>query len=205
MDEEKCEGIVLRSLDYKERERIITLFTPEAGVVSLIVKGISKKNYSLLALTTLFCRAEFLYRRGKSDLFRFVDGTILNEHPSLRSRLSSLQAAAELSRAILHSQFPGKASPALYALFSLYLAQIPEFETPGALIASFMLKLLRHEGVLSLSAECTLPALQRFSPSEWKVLEILAHSRQFAALKTLCVDLDLLEKVRVLFSEALHH
>ena len=38
MQEEKIEGIVLRSQDYQERHRIITLFSPQ-GLISLIVKS----------------------------------------------------------------------------------------------------------------------------------------------------------------------
>ena len=89
MHEEKTEGIVLRSQDYKERHRIITLFTP-LGLISLIVKGISRKNSHLLTLTTPFSHGEYIYRQGRSDLFRFHDGAVLDDHFDLRQSLRFL-------------------------------------------------------------------------------------------------------------------
>src|SRR5579862_3366288 len=150
MHEEKTEGIVLRSQDYNERHRIITLFSP-LGLISLIVKNISRKNASLLTLTTPFSHGEYLYSQGRSDLFKYHDGSLLDDHLGLRQNLKSLQAAGVLANAILTSQMAGKPAPALFALYKSYHKQVCHFDDPSPLIASFILKLLKHEGLLSLS------------------------------------------------------
>ncbi len=219
MQEEKTEGIVLRAQDYKERHRIITLFTPE-GLLSLIVRGISRKNTRLLSLTTLFCHGEYHYRRGHSELLPFRDGNPIDEHLILRQNLKSLQAAGALANAILSSQMPGKSSPALYLLYKLYHRQVPQFPDPDILVASFYLKLLKHEGMLTLSPHCaecgTAPALHisegesycpthdpsqglRFSPTEWETLLFLDNAQHFSALRTLSLPIQFLPKVHSLF------
>jgi DNA repair protein RecO (recombination protein O) len=201
MKQVRSEGIVLHSFDYKERERIVSVFTLKEGMISLIIKRLSKNKPALINLTSPLCQAEFLYQKGKSDLYRFIDGTILNLHLPLRRSYHHLQYGGKMIQAIRSSQMPGKRAPALYCLLLSYLKKLPEFEKPEILWTSFQLKLLKHEGLLSLTKQCTTckekPALRLvegesfcpscapsssypFSEKEWAELFILTHSRTFA-------------------------
>ncbi|SRR5581483_3103252 len=220
MQTEKIEGIVLRSQDYKESHRIITLFTPE-GLVSLIVRGISRKNTRLLTLTTPFCNAEYHFRKGRGELLSFHDGTLLDDHLTLRHSLKSLQLAGSLASAILASQMPGKPAPALYLLYKAYHKQASHFKDSDTLLASFYLKLLKYEGLLTISShcvECENPSPLRiyngesfcshhaspgsliFSPLEWELLLQLDNSLQFSALSGLTLPSSLSQKIGTLFS-----
>ena len=104
--EEKVEAIVLKSIPFQEKNRILTIFSKEEGLLSLIVKKISSPH--LLALTTPFCVGEFLYKKGRGDLFSFRDGTIYDSLSFLRNNFESLQAASSMARAILKFPFPPK-------------------------------------------------------------------------------------------------
>jgi DNA repair protein RecO (recombination protein O) len=225
MQEEKTEGIVVRSQDYKERHRIITLFTPE-GLLSLIVRGISRKNTRLLSLTSLFCLGEYLYVKKRSELLSLRDAALLDEHLSLRDSLASLQTAGALANAILTSQMPGKPSPALYLLYKLYHRQVPHFADPSVLLASFYLKLLKHEGLLHLSSDCAACAAPsalathegesfcpahapssslRFTPPEWESLLALDNAQHFSLLQTLSIAPAAFSKIHSLFHARLSH
>ncbi len=222
--EEKSEGIVVRSADYKERERIITVFTPNAGLISLIVKYISPRKPNFLSLSTPFCQGEFIFRRGKSELFRFHDGTVLDEMLILRNHLNHLQAAGNMTQSILLSQMPGKAAPQLYALFLAYMKHIPYFEDASILTASFDLKILKYEGLLALTRSCSvcqsLPAqylwcgecvcashaphqAHSLSADELHLLEELLLAKSFERLKDLKIEPGLLAKIRSFFKESL--
>jgi DNA repair protein RecO (recombination protein O) len=219
MQEEKTEGIVLRSRDFKERHRIITLFTAH-GLVNLIVKNISRKNTRLLSLTTPFSHGEYLYLRAHSELLRFQDGTLLDDHSHLRQSYSLLQTAGALANAILTSQLPDKPSPALFSLYKSYHKQVAHFPDPAPLLASFYLKLLKHDGLLSLTPFCTLcentpaslfyngeglctqhptPEALRFSSTEWETLLFLDQVPQFSLLRTHSVSPSCLQKIHTLF------
>ena len=223
MHEEKTEGIVLRAQDFKERHRIITLFTPQ-GLISLIVKNISRKNTRLLSLTTPFCHGEYHFRRNNSELLRFHDGSLIDEHLNLRQSYSTLQAAGALAHAVLTSQMPGKPSPALFVLYKSYHKQVPCFSDPAALLSSFYLKLLKYEGLLTIAPRCThcdeapsrllyngeslctqhnVQGGLHFSPSEWETLLILDGAQQFSALSTLAVPPMLSQKITSLFHSRL--
>ena len=65
------EGIVLHSLPFAERDRIITLMTPQ-GVIKLFVKGRKKLDLQRLALTSPFTRGDYLYQLRKSDRGSFI-------------------------------------------------------------------------------------------------------------------------------------
>lgn len=211
MQEEKTEGIVLRSQDYKERHRIITLFTPE-GRLSLIVRGISRKNTRLLSLTTPFCHGEYLYRRGHSELLSFRDGTILDDHYSLRNSLKSLQVAGALANAVLTSQMADKPAPALFSLYKSYHNQVPHFSNPEVLLASFQLKLLKHDGLLNTASYCSEDddnsafILQEeadhgfdFSRSEKEHLWALDSALQFSSLRDFQLSPLLAQKIDAYF------
>ena len=136
MQEEKTEGIVLRSQDYKERHRIVTLFTPQ-GLISLIVRNISRKNTRLLSLTTPFSHGEYLYQRGRSELLSFRDGTLLDGHLDLRHTLKALQTAGSLAHAILSSQMASKPAPALFALTTCTTNRSPILQIPNSSSPAF--------------------------------------------------------------------
>ncbi len=197
---EETEGIVLKTIDFRDSERIITLFTKELGLISLIVKGVSPSSLPKLAVTTPFCQAQFFFTRGNSDLFRYRDSTILQEHHSLRAHFSFLEAAGMMAKALLQTQLPGKPASLLYALFNRYLKQIPTFTQPLPLTTSFLLKLLHLEGLLSLSQ---LP--EEFSTDEQELILGLVESRSFKKLSELPLTLGFAQKIHEHFVQAIRH
>ena len=133
-------GIVLRSFNYKEKSRIISLYTRSSGVISLISRKAQPH------LTTTLCYGEFLYSKGRSDLYSLKEGKSLNMHLPLRASFDLLQTASKMLQTILDTQFPEKPSPNLFDLLLTYLHHLPK--NPDALYTSFLLKLLKHEGQL---------------------------------------------------------
>lgn len=185
---EKIEGVVLRAQDYKENQRIVTLFTPQ-GVLGMIVKGIASKKSTLLTLTTLFCHAEYHVVRGNSDLCQFRDGAVLDEHFVLRSRLDWLRAAGSLTQLILRSQMPHKPTPELFSLYKAYLAQIPKVHNLEALTCSFLLKTLRLEG------EFDEDQIDLFSSEERAQLSILLRAKKFSELEPINLAAEISRKI----------
>lgn len=192
MKEERAEGIVLKTFDYKDNERISTVLTKDEGVITLIAKGIKYNNK--ISLTTPFCQAEFLFIKGKSELFKLQDGTIINDHSFLRNSLLHLQAAADMVKHILKSQLPGKPAPQLYNLLLAYLNKLPFFKDTTPLTCSFYLKLLTHEGVLSWDNPQVFPL--SVTDEEWRVLQNLALIRSFKEMQKISLTYELKEKLK---------
>ena len=178
MAEERVEGIVLRSTLYKETHRIITLFTSEAGLISLMVKGV--KTPERMALLTPFSQIEVFFRKKLSDLYLLKDGSLITDNLFLREKWDYLETAGKMGQMILHSQMPGKPAPLLYALFLACLKQLPKFEEPAPLLVLFYLKLLTHEGLLSLDDRSAFPI--PLSSGEWGMMMEIAQSKSFKGL-----------------------
>jgi DNA repair protein RecO (recombination protein O) len=192
--EERGEGIVVRSIDFKDRQKIITVFTQQHGLISLIVKGITRTRPHLLTLTSPFTQAEFLYSVGRSDLYLFRDGTPLTTHNSLRENLTHLTAGTQILQALTLSQLPGKAAPALYKLTLTYLKHLSSCQDPHPLTASFLLKLLKHEGHFSSDYREGY-----FSAKEWENIVELADVREMAKLKEMAITEELGKKLKEFF------
>jgi DNA repair protein RecO (recombination protein O) len=218
--EEKVEAIVLKSIPFQDSHRIITIFSKEMGLLSLIVKKISSPH--LLALTSPFCLGEFLFKRGRGELFSFQDGTLLDSLSFLRNDFASIASASRMGKAILDSHLPQSLASQLYPLFLSYLRQLPAFDKKENLVSSFFLKMLLHEGLLHLSSSCnvckekaasylfrgeSLCSLHQekgafsFSKEDWKIVEVLAYSRSYQILKTVELSEELQTKISSIFQE----
>lgn len=146
----RIEGLILKSLIFKESDHILTVFSKEQGLVSLFSK---KKNPH--SLNSPLIQAEFVVEQGKGELYPCKEISLINSFLKIREKIESFEAAFQLVRAILDSQFPHKPAPQLYELFIRYLQEIPQTSNPGTLSSSFFLKVLRHEGLFGLSFRCS--------------------------------------------------
>ena len=220
MNEEKTEGIVLKAIPFKENDRILSLFTPDRGVMSLYVRGLSKKKPALVNLTTPLCRAEYHFRKGRSDLYRFIDGTILDLHLPMRRSYHHLEYAGKMLQAILKAQMPGKKSEGLYYLLISYLKKLSDLSFPETLWVSFELKLLKYEGLLAIHetclscgkekashisngesrcTKCSDPMSLSLSDLDWKTLQVLSHTRTFDPFLNLELSSSLTQAIDALF------
>lgn len=147
----QVEGIVLQSFPFKEYDHILTLFTPQ-GLLKFFAKG--KKQYN--PLISPLTRGEYFFSQGRNDLHRLCEGSILSQNIKIRDSYENLKTAFFLIDALLRSQWPGKAAPQLYHLFSLFLQQIPEAKDPMSLGIAFLIKIVKHEGILQTASTCSL-------------------------------------------------
>jgi DNA repair protein RecO (recombination protein O) len=82
----KVEGIVIRSMDYGEGNRIITLYTRHNGKMSVMVRGAKKMNSRLSSVTQLFTHGEFVLFKT-SAMGTLNQGEPYDSHHKLREDL----------------------------------------------------------------------------------------------------------------------
>lgn len=177
MSEIKTEGIILKVTPYKDHHRIVQIFTPDSGALSVMAKAVSKP--SLQSLLSPLTQLEIVYRKKGTELCFFKEGFAIEHHHFLRDRWDLLEAAGKIAGAILLTQLPGKSAPALYRLLTTSLKQLPHFQEPATLITLFYLKLLIHEGVVSSDLKTHLPLA--CSQATWDRLQALARTKSFRA------------------------
>jgi len=198
MENHSVEGIVLKAVPYKESDFIVTLFTKEKGRLALYMRCTAKKRGGFSYLRTLLCRGEFVYKKGKHDLHLFLDGSYLNLHLPLRKSYPHLECAVKMSNALLKTQLPEGRGKRLYLLFAAFLNHLHLLYDPNSGWASFLLKLLKHEGMLNLEKESA-----SFSKEEKKNVEFLTEVRSFQLLCEHEIELSLLKKIEELYASLL--
>lgn len=177
-------GLLLQSIPYLGQKKILKVFTPEQGLISLFTQNTKLIPFSL---------AEWVYRTTGKEIHTIQDTTLLNPLLHLRENYQTLLSAGAIAQDLLRTQMPGKKAPELFDLTVLYLKKLPA--SPELLSASFRLKLLLHEGLLSTDPHPS------FTPSEWETVRTLAFSRRLSDIQALASAPH--SKIQLLFEERL--
>lgn len=61
------QAIVLRSVDWRENDRILTLLTPDRGRVDVLARGCRKAKSPLMSASQLFTLGEYALFKGKGN------------------------------------------------------------------------------------------------------------------------------------------
>lgn len=92
----KVEGIVIRSMDYGEGHKIISIFSREAGKMSVMARGAKKLKSRYGAITQLFTYGQFVvYKNGQMGTLNA--GEIIDAHQKLREDLMKGAYAAYIA------------------------------------------------------------------------------------------------------------
>ena len=87
MDE--FEGVVIASIDYKEKSKIVYLYTPY-GMDSILVRGAKKYNQSVLDFTTTL--NEVKYIKTNSKLPSLMEFRLIKSHFNLTANINKIKA-----------------------------------------------------------------------------------------------------------------
>lgn len=216
----KIEGLILKTLDFQDYDKIIQVFTENQGILSLIVKGANRPKQKKINQVLPLIQAEFIYKEGRSDVKSCVELSVLNYRLQLRDSLPLMEASFDMINAILKTQLQGMQAPALYQLLKSYLDKLSSMQDPITLSTSFRLKTLRHEGQLDSTLTCATckssielatlfqgetfcekhaPEMGfgiRFDREETLILQILNHCRSFHQISNIQLGATFKNKIK---------
>ena len=85
-------GLVIRTVDIKETDRLITIFTEERGVVTALARGARSLRSRKMASTMQFCNGNFvLYKQG--DKFWIKEAELIESFFDIRQTIDGLALA----------------------------------------------------------------------------------------------------------------
>ena len=153
----KTDAIVLQTVDYKDNDKILTLFSPSLGKITAGIRGVKKPQAKLAFSAQPFCFAEYVLAE-KGGRYTVTSAYLHESFFELRIdivRFYAACAAAEVCRSILqeNEQYDGLFIAFIECLKALSLAQEDVAET----LISFLLVALRESGYpldLSYLEEC---------------------------------------------------
>ncbi len=92
----RVEGIVIKTQDYGETHKIVTLFTKEIGKISAIARGANKAKSRLSAITQPFIRGTFLIFVSKG-LSTLQQGEVIDSLKGIRNDIIKTAYASYLN------------------------------------------------------------------------------------------------------------
>ncbi len=73
-------GFILREFSYKETSKIIEVFTDKLGRISIMARGVYRKNSGLLSLTGRFMKVNLSLYKMKGDFYGIRDGYLVESY-----------------------------------------------------------------------------------------------------------------------------
>ena len=172
--DERVKGIVISSKDYKDNDKLLTLFTLEKGIVFAKIVGVKKPNAKLKAVKELFCFAEFDLAR-KGDFLTITSANIVETFHFLTSDIEKFYAGCLILEVLKTVGKENQRNDLLF-LETLKTLQVLAYENtnPDLVKMRFLIKIFEAMGYrLSLNkcATCGENFVNKryFSPSEGSI------------------------------------
>jgi DNA repair protein RecO (recombination protein O) len=152
---QKCEGIVIRTTDYGETNKIVTLYTREWGKIGVMARGAKKPNSRLSAITQLFTHGYFLVQIGKG-LGSLQQGEINTSMRSIREDIFLTAYSSYIVELTDKGTEEKKPNPFLFELLHQTLNYLNEGYDQDILMNIFELKMLNVMGLYPNLDKCSV-------------------------------------------------
>lgn len=152
---EKWEGIVLRTNDYGETNKIVTMLTREKGKRGAVARGAKKTNSRLSGVTQPFTHGYFLVQGGRG-LGTMQQGETLDSMRHIREDLVKTAYAAYIVEMTDRTTEDGEGGAPLFELVRKSLVYINEGMDPAIVTNIFEMKMLAHVGLRPELSSCAV-------------------------------------------------
>lgn len=145
MDQVKVNGIVLKSIDYKDKDKLLTIFSLELGKITATLKGVNQEKSKLKFASMPFCFAEFV-ASNKNGFYTITECSQIESFYNIISNYNKSIAGflgLEVTSIIIQNM-PDE----LWFLTLINYLKLLEFSNANAnvLIIKFMLEVLNKIG-----------------------------------------------------------
>ncbi|OZH52761.1 DNA recombination protein RecO [Hydrocoleum sp. CS-953] len=176
----KATGINLKAMPLGESDRLLTILTPEYGLIRVVAPGVRKQKSKLGGRSELFVVNQLLISKGRS-LDRINQAETILSYAGLSQNLGKLAAGQYLAELVLHQALSEHPQTELFYLLSEHLGRIEQLQHKTdrlwhtqliAYLAHGIYHLLAIEGIAPQVQMCcaTGNELQpNFNYSDWQV------------------------------------
>lgn len=147
-------AIVLRYANYRDNDRMLTLFSPTRGRIEALARGCRKPRSPILNASELFALGDFeLYERG--DHLTVINANLVETFYPLRSDFDRLAVGTYLLGVVEGVIQPGVPAQELFMLLLHTLSRLTFSDQPWRpLLSGFLLHLTQCEGFTPRMSHC---------------------------------------------------
>ena len=172
----KVTGINHKTQVFGESDRIVTILTPELGLIRVIAPGARKPLSRLGGRSGMFVVNELLIAKGRS-LDRITQAQTITSYPGLAKNLGKLAASQYLAEMVLLQALSEQPQIELYELINAHLSRLQglsDDESSGVLayLDHGIFQLLAFAGLTPQVQACCLtqrPLIPEFTNPYWRV------------------------------------
>ena len=149
-----CRGMVIRTVDYRDNDRILTLFTAESGRVDAKARNCRKATSPLLGCTQPFTYGEYqlFYHKNK---YIIDQGEVLESFYPLREDVEKYAAASLCASLCLEGIQAEERNEDIFSLLYHTLSFLTYGDSdPGDLTAAFLIRFLALSGFRPAITQC---------------------------------------------------
>lgn len=173
-------GINLKGIPLGESDRILTILTPECGLIRAVAPGARKPRSKLGGRSELFIVNQLLLYKGRS-LDRITQAETIKSYRGLSQNLGKLAAGQYLAELVLSVALSEHPQEELFLLLNEHLDRLehlpdtPQIETLTATVAYLthgMFHLLAWTGIAPQVQHCCIsqrPLTPDFADPRWRV------------------------------------
>lgn len=97
MNEIKIKGIIISSIDYKEKDKLVTIYSLESGIINAKLIGVKNPKAKLKPLKEVFCFADFDLAGTKSgDFYVITSGEIIENFYNIINDIDKFYAGCTI-------------------------------------------------------------------------------------------------------------
>ncbi|MDO5374676.1 MAG: DNA repair protein RecO [Staphylococcus rostri] len=141
----KQKGIIIKTVDYGESDKIITVLNEHGAKIPLMVRRAKKAKSGLQASTQLFVEGLFIYNKWRG-MGTLTSVDVINSHYDLRIDLFTNSYATLCLETIDGAFDADKVDPQMYALLTFALTQIDAGVSAQLVANIVMLKCITYYG-----------------------------------------------------------
>ena len=154
--------IVLRASNYKESDKMLTLFSREWGKIDALARGCRKPVSSLLSSTDVLCCAEFGFHI-KDGRYYITQAVPKINFYDIRKNMNALMTALLLLEICEKSVMPAEPNGRLFALLAGALFALANKDDPKKVLIFFIYKMLDILGLRPMLDRCAVCGRQPVS------------------------------------------
>ncbi len=145
--ETRLVGIVAKTIDYKENDKLATVIT-KTGAVSIIFKGVKSEKAKLKMATSLFSLVDYSLIECGNGIYQATTASVLATHYSLWTDVKKYSASSILTESVLKVSVEGNELTEEFELLKNLLEIVDESDYNPLIITCYGLYLLfKLEGV----------------------------------------------------------
>lgn len=191
MDIYNIQGFVLRTVDYGETSKIVTVLSKDYGFISVMAKGVKSPKSKKLNLIALYTESIFELNK-KGDMYYLKDGIIIDSNSNLKNKIDKIYLTQLFFDIIERTTFENY-SDNVYMLLKKSLYYLSKTDKDVRIASAFLIKYISMIGFKPILRYTTDSYSHNFSLKEGRIVPESSHDNTKVKLRS--VEIDYLTKL----------